>query len=159
LTIMISATGVISQQQLVGENRRTYWGAVVFQPPMPHPMLQLEQRFQPVLERFDRLAATGVKFLALAAFQKLPALPSMPSLQAGQLRGRLRQAFFFISTAINQSEIVGFRPGPVLGHWRSASRKPGTANSTIVPRHVPSLAGTPDSWASCELFHCWTSET
>lgn len=110
---MVAATGVITQQELVGENGRAQLGAVVFQTAMPYAMFQLEQRFQPVVERFDRLTTSGVKFSALAAFQELSALSAMPTLQASKLCGWLRQAFsvsFLRITGILRAQKTHARP-------------------------------------------------
>src|SRR5574340_327903 len=90
---MVAATVVISQQKLVGEDRGKHVGAVVCQPSMPHAMVQLEQRFEPVVERFDRLAASGVEFPSLAAFEELAALAASRSLETSSLRDGSRLPF------------------------------------------------------------------
>ncbi len=45
-----------------------------------------------------------------------------------------------INKAITQSGIPGLPPGPVLGHWPSASWKNGIAIFTKAAKQVPSLA-------------------
>ena len=43
---------------------------------MPNLMIQLEQSFEPFVERFDRLAAAGIQAFSATAFEVLPALKS-----------------------------------------------------------------------------------
>ena len=45
---------VVTDQELVGEDRRENLGLIVGQSTMPDARVQFEQRFQPTVERFDR---------------------------------------------------------------------------------------------------------
>ena len=48
-----------------------------------------------------------------------------------------------INTPTNQSGMIGFAPGPVLGHCRSASLNSGIASLTNASNDVPALARVP----------------
>ena len=51
---------VVTQRQLVAEHGCQQLGQVVVEAPMPYPVLQFKQRFEPVIQRLDRDAAPGV---------------------------------------------------------------------------------------------------
>ena len=62
---------VVTHQQLVGEDRREYLGLVVAEATMPYALIQLEQRFEPLVEWFYRFLALRIDAPAFSAFQKL----------------------------------------------------------------------------------------
>src|SRR5512147_2791552 len=70
---------------------------------MPHVLIQFEQPFEPVVERLDGLAATGIELSARGPFQKLPALQSATVMLVAWLRSG-RPAARFAATAIFRAE-------------------------------------------------------
>jgi len=54
LPILSAAETVITQQDLVSEDRGQQWGTVVIQAALPGTIIQLTQPFQPVFEQFAR---------------------------------------------------------------------------------------------------------
>ena len=67
MPIVLPATMVVTQENLVREDRRQQLGTIIVQAAVPHAMFQLKQRFQPVVEWLDRLATPGIESLPTAA--------------------------------------------------------------------------------------------
>ena len=61
-------TAVVPNQQLVAEHRRQDLRLIVVRPTMPCMLVQLEEALEPVVERFNCLAATAtVRASAIAS--------------------------------------------------------------------------------------------
>ena len=77
---------IVAQQQLVTEQCGEYLRAIVRQATMPHLLVQLESRFEPVVERFDALASSSIQPPTDAALVEGEALQAVASARR-QARG------------------------------------------------------------------------
>src|SRR5207245_4541871 len=67
---MVANTMVVAHEQLVGEDRREHLCAVVLEAPMPHLLIQFEQRLEPLIERFHGLLASYIDAPPAATLQE-----------------------------------------------------------------------------------------
>src|SRR5437660_3298688 len=67
---MVANTMVVSHEQLVGEACREHLCAVVLEAPMPHLLIQFEQRLEPLIERFHGLLASYIDAPPAATLQE-----------------------------------------------------------------------------------------
>ena len=76
MAVGLATSEVMTDQQLIEKDRREDLGAVVIQAAVPDAIVQFERRFQPLVERLDRLLASSVDrsaFLAVEVVESLDA--------------------------------------------------------------------------------------
>src|SRR5215470_16499324 len=103
---------VVAHEQLVAEECCQHLRAVVVEAAMPDAMVQLEQAFEPVVERLDGLAAAGVQPFSSATLEELPSRQASPMGFIAR-RGRLFGRGTFAATAILRAQETSARP-PIL---------------------------------------------
>jgi hypothetical protein len=79
---------VVTHEQLVAEDRGEHLRPVIFESSMPGTLVQFEQRFVPLVERFHRLLPSCVEAPPASALQKLPPLmPQRPATSPAGIGG------------------------------------------------------------------------